>query len=131
MITQTNGYSVLPHIKLLWDTSWNSRRLLAHVLDLMLTPMPSYLEPELISIVNGFLRENFEMDSDSPLVSSAFGGGAVVSETSETYQERLARLPRLAQMHLNIVVLYLSDRERYDDIVGQYVSKFAMSVDVI
>lgn len=131
MITQTNGYSVLPHIKLLWDTSWNSRRLLAHVLDLMVTPMPSYLEPEMISIVNGFLKENFEMDSDAPLVSSAFGGGgAAVSETNETYQDRLARLPRLAQMHLNIVALFLSDRERYDDIVGQYVSKFAMSGEV-
>lgn len=128
MITQTNGFCVLPHVKLLWDTSWNTRRLLAHVLDLMVTPMPSYLSPELISIVNCFLKDNFDMNSDDCLISSAFDGKVTASSADIPYKHRLDRLPRLTQIHLNIVALYLSDRDKYNDIVKQYVSKFAVTV---
>lgn len=123
MITQTSGYSVLPHIKLLWDTAWDTRRLLTHILELMVEPMPSYLDPEFISIVNCFLNENYDIEGEDSLVSSVFGGDTGV--VAESYQERLGRLPRLSQMHLNMVALYLCDREKYDDIVKQYVVKFA------
>jgi hypothetical protein len=122
MITQTNGYSVLPHVKLLWDTSWDTRRLLAHVLGLMVEPNPSYLEPELISIVNCFLKDNYDMESEDSLLSSVFWADCVAAES---YKDRLERLPRLSQMHLNMVALYLSDREQYANIVKQYVLKFA------
>jgi hypothetical protein len=122
MITQTNGFSVLPHVKLLWDTSWDTRRLLAHVLDLMAEPEPSYLDPEMISIVNCFLKDNYDIVSDDSLVSSVFGTDCI---SAESYKDRLGRLPRLSQMHLNMVALYLSDREKYDNIVKQYVLKFA------
>jgi hypothetical protein len=100
----------------------------------MVSPMPSYLEPEMISIVNCFLKDNYELESEESLVSSVFTDGQSSSRlddnivSSETYQERLNRLPRLTQMHLNIVALYLCDREKYDNIVKQYVSKFARSV---
>jgi hypothetical protein len=100
----------------------------------MVSPMPSYLEAEMISIVNCFLKDNYELESEESLVSSVFTDGQSSSRlddnivSSETYQERLNRLPRLTQMHLNIVALYLCDREKYDNIVKQYVSKFARSV---
>lgn len=125
MITQTNGYSVLPHIKLLWDTAWNTRRLLSHVLGLMVEPMPSYLTPEQLSIVNCFLKENYDIENEDSLVSSVFGADTCV--IAEAFEDRLARLPRLTQMHLNMVALYLSDRDKYDDIVKQFVTKFAMN----
>ena len=124
MLMQTNGCSVLPHIKHIWDTSWNSRRLLEHVLSLMVDPVPAYLDPAMVSLANYFLSENYEVEGNEALVKSVFGTDCI---TADTYKSRLDRLPRLSQMHLNTVVMYLSDRDRFEHIVKQYVCKFAKS----
>lgn len=118
MFTQTNGTSVIPHVKYLWDTSWDTRQLLSHVLSLMIEPSPSYLEPHHIAVVKCSLKQH-KYDCDH--LSSIF---ACKGDNDTSHQVYVDHLPRLEQLHLNIVVLYLSDRQKYESLVKQFVLKY-------
>lgn len=133
IVQQPNGNGIVPHVQYVWETSWNSRLLLEHVLSLLIDPNPTYLLPDTVTIINSFLKENFEIEDDSVSVTSAFAEGSNCNSqehsgtlhSKETYRDLVNTLPRIEQMHLNVVGLFFSNREKYNDIAGQYVQKFA------
>ena len=59
-LIQYDGQCSLPHIKYLWDSSWNIRKIIEHVIQLLIEPDINMVPVEYIRIVNLFLRERLE-----------------------------------------------------------------------
>lgn len=131
LVIQMNGSVSLPHLKNLWESSWSSRDIIQHVLDLMVEPNPSLLPMLMIDVFNAFMLENFELEDDSILIRSAFAEqlemDLMVSDPKKGLEYKMDKLPRLDQMHMNIVAKYFTDNEAYQRIVRQFVEKFAVN----
>jgi ubiquitin-protein ligase len=135
VITQMSGSGGLPHITHFWESSWNTRQLLQHVIFVLLNPDPSLLSPSMTSIINGFLKENYDIEEgDGSGIVSEFGEEQSVGtysgslHESDTFRNKLKTLPRLEQMHMNVVSIFLTNREAYDNIARQYVQKYAQPI---
>ena len=57
VLVQYDGQGSLPHLKYFWDSSWNIRKILSHVIELLITPDLTLVPVEYITIVKVFLRE--------------------------------------------------------------------------
>jgi len=57
ILLQFDGQGYLPHIEALWDSSWNLRRTVEHVLELLATPNVDIVPVDMVHIVKVFLAE--------------------------------------------------------------------------
>lgn len=137
VVTQISGLGGLPHLKYFWESSWNTRQLLQHVIFLLLNPDVSLLSPHMTTVINSFLKENFEIDENDcdSLVKSELADETMSVTTysgsmheKDTFREHLSKLPRLDQMHLNIAALFLTNKEVYDNLARQYVELYAKPI---
>lgn len=128
-VVQMNGWVSIPHLRNLWESSWTSRDVIKHVLDLMIEPSPAHLPLLMIDVFNAFMLENFEIEDESVLIKSAFSDKLETNlrkdKMTSNFAYKLNKLPRLDQMHMNIVAKYYTDNEGYESIVRQFVKKFA------
>ena len=128
-VGQMNGSVSIPHLKNLWESSWNSRALIQHVIDLLEEPRPPLLPIMMIDTFNAFMVENFELEDESVLIKSAFADkmelDLVSSKSDATLSAKLDKLSRLEQMHMNIICKYYTDSEQYESLARQFVQKFA------
>jgi len=79
VLTELDGMGYFPHIKHIWDSSWNLRRLVAHIVELLEHPRLDLVPIELTRIVDVFLWQEKEKRR--------------IAE-----EERLAELARLAEI---------------------------------
>ncbi len=129
-VIQMDGAVSIPHLHNLWESSWNSRDVIRHVLDLMTEPNPSLLPILMIDVFNAFMLENFDIEDESVLIKSAFADKLEMDlvptgKSKASFERKLDKLPRLEQMHMNIVSKYYIDNEGYESIARQFVAKFA------
>jgi ubiquitin-protein ligase len=128
-IVQMNGWVSIPHMRNLWESSWSSREVIKHVLELMIEPNPAFLPLLMIDVFNAFMVENFDIEDESVLIRSAFSDkletGLLGDKVKTNFAFKLNKLPRLEQMHMNIVSKYYTDNEGYEAVVRQFVEKFA------
>ena len=57
VVLQFDGQGYMPHIESLWDSSWNIRKVVEHIQELLATPQPDYIPIDMVHIVKVFLSE--------------------------------------------------------------------------
>jgi ubiquitin-protein ligase len=55
VLTQVNGCGLLPHIDTIWDSTWNVRRLLEHVTELLERPQLQLVPSHIVSVVRDWV----------------------------------------------------------------------------
>jgi len=129
LISQINGSVIFPHMKNIWESSWTSRHIVKHALELMAFPSPSLLPPTMIDVYNAFVIENFEVEDESVFIKSQFSEKLDIvqqhSGVKNSFKLKLDKLARLEQMHMNIVVKYFTDPETYESLARQFVQQYS------
>jgi ubiquitin-protein ligase len=133
-ITLLNGSTWLPHLKLLWDSSWTSRDICDHVYELLESPNPGFLPVDMIKVYNSFIKENYEVEDDSVFIVSAFADrdeimASDLSSEPRTLADMLRTMPRMSQMHVNIIVKFFTNSDNYDLLARQAVEAYATGPD--
>ena len=75
-----DGTGLLMHFSKMWDSKWNMRRLLNHIVDVLITPDLSLIPPNIMYILNLWLREKRSQRNPSRSKSSS-----CVSKRSTSY----------------------------------------------
>ena len=130
VLTLVNGSGVLSHLSRLWDSKWTVRMLLEHIFSLLTEPHLPWLPPTLLHVLNSWLKSQGKpcIDLKTGMSVSGENEEEVVSEihAAESYKDYLSRLSRVEQMHMNVLSLFICDRERYDRTVLQMTQQFAL-----
>ncbi len=93
---QFDGDGYLPHIYHVWDSSWNIRKLLDHIKDLMITPQQSLVPVEMTDIIKIFLMEQLA-DAQQADAERRAEIAAANEEARLEEEARLAEIARLAE----------------------------------
>lgn len=92
VLVQYDGQGSLPHLKYFWDSSWDIRKILSHVIELMVTPDINLVPVEYISIVKVFLKERLEASQTADNERRA----QILFEKQEAREAEEARLAAIA-----------------------------------
>jgi len=108
-----NGTGKLLHLDKTWDSRWNMRILLNHIVSLLINPNFSLIPPDMMHVLNAWLVSNGR---------PGIGIGESIDELKDqqySYEDLLSSLSRIDQMHLNVLSLYICDIERFNSTVSQ------------
>jgi len=137
IMTMVNGTGKLMHLDLVWDSRWNMRILLTHIVSLLTAPNMSLIPPELMHTLNSWLTsKGYSKIQAAP--SNVQGNGeeeveahtdndALVSQldADESYDVIFNSLARIQQMHLNVLSLFVCDLSRFNKTVSQMTHLYA------
>lgn len=93
VLVQYDGQGSLPHLKYFWDSSWDIRKILSHVIELLVTPDINLVPVEYITIVKVFLRERLDAAQQSDNERRA----QLLFEKEEARAAEEARLAAIAE----------------------------------
>jgi ubiquitin-conjugating enzyme E2 D/E len=93
VLVQYDGQGSLPHMKYFWDSSWNIKKILSHVINLLINPDLSMVPVEYITIVKVFLKERL----DSAQTADNERRAQLLFEKDEARQAERERLAAVAE----------------------------------
>ena len=120
VLTQTDGTGFLPHLSKLWDSQWNMRKLIDHIFTILLFPDMSLVPAPIRQVYDSWQEETY-----GPKIK--YDTEEITNEPTIklSYKEIIHSLPRVEQMHLNILSLYNCEHERFVTSAKQMVSLYA------
>lgn len=132
VLTQVNGTGSMMHLDELWDSKWTMRMLFTHIISFLTVPDMTKVPSNLMHVLNLWLKYQSlprihritgeYMTSEEELEADR-GVSAITSQMS--YVEFLESLSRIEQMHVNVLSIFICDRERYDKTVRLMTRQYA------
>lgn len=116
-----DGSGRLLHVDALWSSDWNISSLLQHVSAILVDPSTCYhlLPVHMTSVVDKWLHILVEASSLQHTSAEEF-----IEFIQKTIQADLQYLPKLDQMHVNVIALFATDKNRFADWVAEYIRRF-------
>lgn len=118
-----DGTGSIMHLKNVWDSRWNIRVLLTHIVSLLITPNLSLLNPNILHVLATWATQTGK-GTIAGLERFSEGNVSKLHE-NDSYEDMLSNLSRQDQMHLNVLSIYLFDNERFERTVKQMAALFA------
>lgn len=138
ILNQIDGRGRLLHLLDIWGSDWSLYKILEHIVNLLIEPKIEYLPPRFLTIYREwektyalFQQEQALLEKDdskygeidnnsSPQKSqdnSLYQGSVVSIESlsNKTVSSKINTLPRIDQMHLTPLFLFLTDGKLYHE----------------
>ena len=152
IMTSVDGTGKLLHLDQVWDSRWNMRILLSHIVSLLINPSISLLPGALFHTLNAWLvsKGYDKITMNNPTSDEDDVSGNDVKETkdpveqdqkestndektqivselhaNDSHVEMLESMSRIEQMHLNVLSLFICDNDRYNHTIRQMTQLYA------
>ena len=119
-----DGTGYLLHLKKVWDSRWNLRILLTHIVSLLIAPNLTLISPDILQVLCSWSEATGNGQIEG--LEKFFDNNSSKLHELDSYQDLLSNLARPDQMHLNVLSIYLFDNERFNRTVKQMAALHAM-----
>jgi ubiquitin-protein ligase len=127
ILSQLDGDGRLMHIQGLWDAEWTIHKLLEHIVQLLITPDLELLPIPFKNILEGW-TEQAEM-LNIIFHSQNQQNISMTKLSNENIAKLIQKLSRVEQLHLNVIFMFLVDRDKYHKIVQDFSNRFIYHLD--
>ncbi len=136
VLTLLDGKGKLFHLTEVWNAEWNINKLLEHIVKLLSTPDFSLLPMKFLGILDDWEeglrargiasalpRTNEEGEEIAPMMNIpdrvlSLTGLTIEQITSKNNLQKIGKqFTKLEQMHIQILFLYIINRDKYDEFV--------------
>ncbi len=126
IMNQLMGFSRLLHFHQIWQNNWDLNQLLKHVVEVLQNPRIDLLPSSLLSVYEDWQCEYEKRERNIAIKEKE---EAEIGEPSKSIKiedlspprtlEKIKRLNRIELMHLQILFLYLTNRQLFNQMIEQ------------